>query len=464
MTEDHQDATTRHSASPAGSGGQADPAPPTAIVRLAVALDGAGWHPGSWPTSPEEHRSLFTSSYWAQLAEVVERGEADLLTIEDFFGAPHGPAARGVERGRLDAVQVAASLAGRTHRVGLAPVATVTHTEPYHLATVLATLDFASVGRAGWQVRISASPDEARLSGLRTASTPAPTVELERALDPASAGVIDELFGEAAAIVEANRALWDSWEDDAEIRDVDSGRFLDADKLHHVDAHTPWFSIAGPSIVPRPPQGHVLVTGLAHAWAPYLLAARAFDVVFVTPVPQTGASPRTVGEAAVDIRAELDAASAEVGRRRPRLRALGDVVVLIDDSREAAQARLARLDAVAPLRSDAHVLAGTAADVADLVQQWATAGLDGVRLRPAEHAIDLPAIADRLVPELRARGLRPPAGSPPPGTLRETFGLARPENRFARSHGEPPVAPEAEGGADSAPQQTTTPALTGASR
>ena len=88
---------------------------------------------------------------------------------------------------------------------------------------------------------------------------------------------------EAADFVEVVRRLWDSWEDDAEIRDAATGRFIDRDKLHYIDFEGRWFSVRGPSITPRPPQGQPIVCVLAHVDAAFRLAARSADVVFVTP-------------------------------------------------------------------------------------------------------------------------------------------------------------------------------------
>ena len=68
-----------------------------------------------------------------------------------------------------------------------------------------------------------------------------------------------DLFDEASDAVEVARRLWDSWEDDAEIRDVATGRFVDRDKLHYIDFDGKYFSVKGPSITPRPPQGQPVV-------------------------------------------------------------------------------------------------------------------------------------------------------------------------------------------------------------
>jgi len=110
-------------------------------------------------------------------------------------------------RGRLDAVLVASRVAPTTSRIGLVPVATTTHTEPFHISKAIATLDYVSAGRAGVQVRVSGSAVEAQQFGRRTIP------------DPTGGDLLDE----AADFVEVMRRLWDSWEDDAEIRDAATG-------------------------------------------------------------------------------------------------------------------------------------------------------------------------------------------------------------------------------------------------
>ena len=166
--------------------------------------------------------------------------------------------------GRPDAVLVASRVAPVTRHIGLVPVATVTHTEPFHVSKAIATLDFVSHGRAGWQVRISGTAHEAELFGRR---------------DVTGA----DLFDEAADAVEVVRRLWDSWEDDAVIRDVATGRFVDRDKLHYIDFAGKYFSVKGPSITPRPPQGQPVVAALAHQLPVYEFASRSVDLVFITP-------------------------------------------------------------------------------------------------------------------------------------------------------------------------------------
>lgn len=175
---------------------------PTVTTLLGLALDGHGWHPDA-----DKHAGKpLTGRYWTQQVQLAEQGLLDFVTFEDSFAPTPG--------GRLDAVLTAGRVAPATHHIGLIPTAPATHNEPFHLSKSIATLDIVSGGRAGWQVTIADTEDEADAFG-RTKVLP-----------------LQDLLDEAADSVEVVRRLWDSWEDDAEIRDVATGRFIDRDKLH----------------------------------------------------------------------------------------------------------------------------------------------------------------------------------------------------------------------------------------
>ncbi|MEU6667461.1 LLM class flavin-dependent oxidoreductase [Streptomyces sp. NPDC046727] len=395
-------------------------------LHLAVALDGAGWHPAAW-RSQDAPGALFTPAYWADLVREAERGLLDFVTFEDSLGpqsaAPHRPDDRTDQvRGSLDAVLLAAFLAPLTTRVGLVPTVNVTHTEPFHVAVGIATLDHAAKGRAGWRPQIASRAADAAHFGRR--STPQLTDDDIR--DPELiAARLRPLFAEATEVVEVARRLWDSWEDDAEIRDTATGRFIDRDKLHHIDFEGAYFSVRGPSITPRPPQGQPVVASLAHASTPYEFAARGCDVVFVTPRDRAGAEA---------ILAQVDEAADRVGRdvRDRPLRRFAEVVVFLDDEPGAAARRKEHLDQLngAAYTSDALVFTGTPGELADLLLDWRSAGLDGFRLRPGALPYDLTAITRRLVPELQRRGVFRTAYDT--GTLRDRLGLPAPRNRYAR--------------------------------
>ncbi|MFE2822895.1 LLM class flavin-dependent oxidoreductase [Streptomyces sp. NPDC059271] len=399
---------------------------PGAPLHLAVALDGAGWHPAAWREEGARPGDLLTAAYWADLVAEAERGLLDFVTLEDALGlqsaAFHRPDDRTDQvRGSMDAVLLAAHLAPLTTRIGLVPTTNVTHTEPFHLAIGIATLDHAAKGRAGWRPQISSRAADAAHFGRRT--TPRLTDEDVTDSERIAARLRD-LFTEAAEVVEAARRLWDSWEDDAEIRDASTGRFIDRDKVHHIDFQGTNFSVKGPSITPRPPQGQPLVASLAHASTPYEFAALSSDVVHITPHDRPGVTK---------ILAQVDEAVARTGRdvtERP-LRIFADLLVLLDDEPGAAARRKARLDEVAgtELASDAEIFTGTPAELADLLLDWRSAGLDGFRLRPATLPHDLTAITRGLVPELQRRGVfRRRYEST---TLRGHLGLPRPTSRYA---------------------------------
>jgi alkanesulfonate monooxygenase SsuD/methylene tetrahydromethanopterin reductase-like flavin-dependent oxidoreductase (luciferase family) len=321
------------------------------LLQLGVALTGTS----------------FDAADWIAPARQADEAGLDFVTFDDTFGR-HGP----------DAVLAAARVAPLTRHVGLIPVATTTHTEPFHLSTALATLDHISRGRAGWQVRVSGDPAEAALLGRR-----------------APLG-FDDLFTEAADAVEVVRRLWDSWEDDAIIRDAATGRFIDRDKLHYIDFSGAYFAVKGPSIVPRPPQGRPVVAALAHTAAVW--DRLDVDVYFVTP-------------------ADVDSAARIVRQIPAGKKVFADLVAhLGDDAHERRGGAT----------SDAAVFAGTAAQLADLIQSWQPAGIAGFRLRPGQPA-DLAAITGDLVPELRRRGLFTPSTIP---ALRDRLGLGAAVNRY----------------------------------
>jgi len=357
-------------------------------LHLAVALDGYGWHPQAWRAtlaSDPDTPSVLSGRYWAELARTAERGLLDFLTIDDTLMPQPGRRERIDPRrlaGRDDAVLVAARIAPATRHIGLIPVATVTHTEPFHISKAIATLDYVSHGRAGWQPRVSVTTHEAALFGRRDASQ-------------------IPLFEEAVEYVDVVRRLWDSWEDDAVIRDVRTGRYVDTDKLHYIDFNGKYFSVKGPSITPRPPQGQPVVAPLAHAGPVYEFASANADLVFVTPTDD--AAVRTI----------LDEVRAADGGR---LKVFADVVVAFNRAGD--------------FRSDALVFAGSTTELVDMLLEWQRLGIDGARLRPAVNATDLPAIVDDVVSMLQRAG-RFRTAYLEGESLRARLGLPVAANRYA---------------------------------
>ncbi|MFD4627513.1 LLM class flavin-dependent oxidoreductase [Streptomyces sp. NPDC058475] len=350
-----------------------------ALPHLAAALD---------------QQAAYDAASYIELAQLAERGTLDFVTLGDTFARP-GP----------DALAVLSRIAPVTGRIGLVPTVTTTHTEPFHVQAAVATLDWVSRGRAGWHIDVSTTEGEARLFGRRHAA-------------PA-----DALWREAGEVADVAARLWDSWEDDAEIRDEATGRFIDRDKLHHVDFEGTGFFVKGPSIVPRPPQGHPVRVVDAAEGPARRTAARYADVALV----------RVAGPAqARAVRAELRSAAAEFGRDPDDLRVLVGLTVDLGDGERAAEPGHGgggpRQTAQGPLYRGGPV------DLAELITAWHQAdAADGFHLTPLEPRRDLERLVNGTVALLQHRGLF--RTFYPGSTLREHLGLARPANRYAVTGG-----------------------------
>jgi alkanesulfonate monooxygenase SsuD/methylene tetrahydromethanopterin reductase-like flavin-dependent oxidoreductase (luciferase family) len=348
-------------------------------LHLAVELDGDGAHPAAWRRSRHTPEQSFVPGRVRQLVQHAENAGFTLATFDDSLIPPGGGVA-----GRIGAVERAAFAAASTSVLGLAPVVATTYTEPFHVASQLASLDFVSTGRAGWVVATSPEPAVAAALGR-------PVVDGEAALRR-----------EARDAVLVNRDLWDSWEDDAAIRDVATGRYLDRTKLHYVDFVGETYTVKGPAIVPRPPQGQLVVFAPAG-----LVPADQVDVELVTAADVAGVA----------------AAGTGAGLR------FAEVEVALDTAAAAAPDRLGALDAHARRPATGRLRhVGSAAGLVALLTELARVA-DGVRLHPLVLDEDLPELSARVLPALFEAGVaaRPVAGS----TLRSTFGLPRPQNRFA---------------------------------
>ena len=385
-------------------------------ITLVTALQGAGWHPAAWRAAGPAAQRLTSLRHWRDVVVEQDRLGVDAVTLEDSFTAgptdPDGDLDTSTVVGRLDALLVASAVAPATRAIGLVPTVSVTHTEPFHVATGLQTLDHVSLGRAGWRIQVSPTTREAALFGRRPGGDDAAT-----------------LFDEAREAAEVVSRLWDSWDDDAIIRDVTTGRFIDRDRIHNAAFEGRHLSVHGASIVPRSPQGRPPVFSLAHRSDAAAFAVDAADVVLVTP----GFDGREAGDLLTEIRHLEQVAGSDV--RRP---VLADLAVLIGSSTAAAADELAALDAAAGAPyavgsgSDTSVLATTVPDLVSRIGDLRDLGYAGVRLRPLRIPIDSTAIARQLVPALVTAGLRADVASRPTADLRTRLGIAPAVSRYAR--------------------------------
>ncbi len=298
----------------------------------------------------------------------------DLITLEDRFARPDG--------GGLDAILFANWLGARTRHAGILAGAPVNVLEPFHVSTAIATLDYVTEGRAGL---LAQTLDDEQIAAAKRATGPLNGYPAD---DRQS---LDQDFDEAIDVI---RRLWDSWEDDAVIRDPESQRFVDGAKLRYVDFKGSNFSVLGPSITPRPPQGQPIIA--ATVGAGNAAGGKAdVDVVFL----RTGLN---------DLPLLLKAASAV----QPGLRYFADIDIDAGES-----------------KTELHWKT-EAENVAARVRQWAFKGLSGIRLLPVRPERDLIPIVDHLLPALRAAGI---GQTHQAKTLRERLALPAAANRYVHA-------------------------------
>ncbi|MBF6169473.1 LLM class flavin-dependent oxidoreductase [Streptomyces gardneri] len=344
------------------------------VFALGVELDGEGFHPEAWRRAAHTPDRLLTPDTVRGRVAAAENAGFTLATFADSILPEQAIP------GRIDAVTRASFVAATTSTIGLVPTVATTYAEPFHTASQVASLDYASRGRAGW---IAERVDDQRAAAAWGRQPVVGDVNLAR---------------EQEDSIEVARRLWDSWEDDAVIRDYVSGRFLDRNKLHYIDFQGETFSVKGPAIVPRPPQGQPVVFGAEGSVDVRFVAADS-----VATAAEAAAAARSAGDRLIfaEVEVTLDAAGV------PAVRRFGEAT---------------------PRSSGRLAFSGPAPELTDLLTEL-SAHLDGVRLHLAVIDEDLPVLAREVLPALLRTGV---ARRPIPGsTLRANLGLTRPANRYA---------------------------------
>ena len=235
-------------------------------LRLGAFVHETGQHVAAW-----RHPGAYTGSGvdFAQAADVArtaERGKFDLLFLADT--AAVSIPASGEARGRMgkmvkfEPITLLSALAAVTSRLGLVATVTTTYSEPYTLARQFASLDQISGGRAGWN--------------LVTSNNEAEAFNYSRDRHDAHADRYDRAVEFAAVVT----GLWDSWEDDAFLRDQETGVFFDPGKVHALNHRGKYYSVRGPLNVARSPQGRPVLVQAGASDTGRELAARTAELVF----------------------------------------------------------------------------------------------------------------------------------------------------------------------------------------
>jgi alkanesulfonate monooxygenase len=432
-----------------------------AFMRPASIHTGAWRYPGSFPDAN------FNFTHLKRFAQTLERGKFDAFFMADHLAVLNMPV-EALKRSHtvtsFEPFTLLSALAGATERIGLVATASTTFDEPYHVARRFASLDHISGGRAGWNIVTTSNPDAALNFGL--------TEHVEH----------DERYTRAREFYDVVTGLWDSFADDAFIRDVEGGIYFDPDRMHLLDHKGPHLSVRGPLNIARPVQGWPVIVQAGASEAGRQLAAETAEVVFGAQATLTGGQR---------FYADVKGRMKKLGRDPEHLKILPGAFVVVADTIEEARRKRARLDGLvhyesaiaslsialghdasgfdpdAPLpetpdtnaskssrervvdlarREKLNVrqlaqrlggyaglsFVGTPSSIADEMQEWLVGeACDGFNVMFPYLPQGLDDFVDRVVPELQRRGIfrRDYEGK----TLRDNLGLPRPENRFFSS-------------------------------
>jgi alkanesulfonate monooxygenase SsuD/methylene tetrahydromethanopterin reductase-like flavin-dependent oxidoreductase (luciferase family) len=219
-----------------------------------------GAHEASWRHPDSRPESCETLDYYVSLAQTCERACLDSF----FVPGNHGVIAIGEtdKALNLDTLLTMMAIAARTERLGLIGTASTTFNHPWLLAKAFASLDHLSGGRAGWNVVTSSTDFEARNFGLP--------------------GIPDHetRYAMAAEFVDVAFKLWSAWEDDAVIRDRETGVYADETKVHEIDHVGQYYSVKGPLPVTPSPQRRPLMVQAGASATGKAFAAKYAEAVF----------------------------------------------------------------------------------------------------------------------------------------------------------------------------------------
>ena len=429
-----------------------------AFMRPASLHTGAWRYPGAWPDMN------FNFAHIRQSIQTLEQAKFDAFFMADHMAVlnmPMDALKRSHTATSFEPFTLLSALSQATERIGLVATASTTFDAPYHIARRFASLDHISNGRAGWNIVTTSNPDAALNFGLDE--------HMEHG----------ERYDRAKEFYDVVTGLWDSWADDAFIRDVESGIYFDPAKMHVLGHKGEYLKVKGPLNIARPVQGWPVIVQAGASEAGRKFASETAEAIF------TAQGTLELGKA---FYADVKGRMRKIGRNPDHMKILPACFVVVGDTVDEAKAKRAKLDslvnyanAIASLsialghdaskfdpdgplpeipetnasksgRDRAIALAkrenltvrqlaqrlggygglamvGTPKTIADDMQKWLESeGCDGFTVQFPYLPGGLEDFCHRVVPELQARGLfrKDYEGT----TLREHMGLPRPENRF----------------------------------
>ncbi|WP_238910941.1 LLM class flavin-dependent oxidoreductase [Achromobacter xylosoxidans] len=434
-------------------------------IKLGAFLMQTGHHIAAWRHPEAQADAPVNFRHYAELARRAEAAKFDAIFLADSVGVRNTDLAslsRTARSDHFEPLTLLSALAAVTEKIGLIATVSTTYNEPYHVARKFASLDHISGGRSGWNLVTSSGQGEAQ------------NFNLDEHVEHA------RRYARAAEFHDVVLGLWDSWEDDAFLRDKHSGQYFDPAKLHPLRHRGEHFSVRGPLNVSRSPQGRPVVVQAGASPAGRDLAARTAEVIFV--------AHQTFDEARAFYR-DIKGRAVEYGRDPDDIKIMPGIFPVIGRSQAEAEDKFARLqDLIHPVvgvqllsnmiggfdlsgypvdgplpdipetnggKSRQQLLidlarrdnltirqlylriagarghqqvVGTPQSVADQLQQWFEEdGADGFNIMSPWLPGGLDDFIELALPELRRRGLFRTEYSG--ATLRQHLGLARPAHR-----------------------------------
>ncbi|BBK42951.1 nitrilotriacetate monooxygenase component A/pristinamycin IIA synthase subunit A [Allostella vacuolata] len=421
-------------------------------------------HTGAWRYPGAFADANFNFAHLKRFAQTLERAKFDAFFMADHLAVLNMPV-EALKRSHtvtsFEPFTLLSALAGATERIGLVATASTTFDAPYHVARRFASLDHLSGGRAGWNIVTTSNPDAALNFGLDE--------HMEHG----------GRYRRAREFYDVVTGLWDSFADDAFVRDPASGIYFEPERMHVLDHRGEFFRVRGPLNIARPVQGWPVIVQAGASDAGRQLAAETAELVFAA-----GGEIDAARRFYADVKGRMAAA----GRDREHLKILPGAFVVVGRTVDEAREKRARLDGLvhyanaigslsialgvdasrfdpdAPLpdvpetndsrsgRERAIALGrrenltvrqlaqrlggyagaafvGAAADIADEMQEWLeTEACDGFNVMFPYLPGGLDDFVLQVVPELQRRGIFRTEYEGP--TLRDNLGLPRPANRF----------------------------------
>jgi FMN-dependent oxidoreductase (nitrilotriacetate monooxygenase family) len=436
----------------------------TRQLRLGAFMRPISIHTGAWRYPGAYPDANFNFQHLKRFAQKLERARFDAFFMADHLAVLNMPV-EALKRSHtvtsFEPFTLLSALATVTEHIGLVATASTTFDQPFHVARRFASLDHISGGRAGWNIVTTSNPDAALNFGLDE--------HMEH----------DERYRRAREFYDVVTGLWDSFADDAFVRDADTGLYFDPNKLHVLGHEGKYYSVRGPLNIARPVQGWPVIVQAGASEAGRQLAAETAEVVFAA------ASRLADGKNFyADVKGRMD----KLGRNRDHLKILPGAFVVVGETVDEAREKRAKLDSLVHFDSSIASLSialgtdvsqcdpdgplpeippsnasqtsrdrvvelarrenlsvrqlaqrlggfsglafiGTPRTIADEMEAWLVEeGSDGFNVMFPYLPEGLDDFVDKVIPELQRRGIfrREYAGP----TLRENLGLPRPHNRF----------------------------------